>query len=83
MARDETQFEKWIKSLSILSNSGSCTTALNWYKWSEKLHNGIKTDIFNLFQARIAIHIETNHLICNGDQVTGFYMKYNTELNRI
>ena len=32
------------------------------------------------FQPSIAFNIETNHLICNENQVTGFYMKCNTEL---
>ena len=33
-----------------------------------------------LFQSSVALHIEPNHLICNANQVTGFYMKGNTSL---
>ena len=34
----------------------------------------------NIFQPSIAFHIETSHLICSANQMTGFYMKCNTEL---
>ena len=33
---------------------------------------------FNLFQSSVVFHIETNHLICNAKQMTGFYGKCNT-----
>ena len=32
------------------------------------------------FQASVAFHIETSHLICIANQMTGFYMKRNAEL---
>ena len=34
----------------------------------------------NPFQARVTFHIETSHLICIANQMTGVYMKYNTGL---
>ena len=38
------------------------------------------TSPFNPFQPSVAFHIETNHLICLGNQMTGFYVKCNTGL---
>ena len=38
------------------------------------------TDNSNPFQPIVAFHIETSHLICIANQMTGFYMKYNTGL---
>ena len=35
---------------------------------------------FNPFQPSVGFHIETNHLICSSNQITGFYMKFNTRL---
>ena len=32
--------------------------------------------------AQCYIHIETSHLICSGNQMTSFYMKFNTRLKR-
>ena len=37
--------------------------------------------IFNPLQPSVACHIETSHLVCTANQMTGFYMKCNTELN--
>ena len=34
----------------------------------------------NPFQFSAAIHIETSHLICSTNQMTGFYIKRNTLL---
>ena len=34
----------------------------------------------NPFQPSDAFHIDTSHLICTLNQMTGFYMKYNTGL---
>ena len=39
--------------------------------------------LINPLQPSRAIHSETSHLICSANQVTGFYMKCNTELKRI
>ena len=36
---------------------------------------------FNSFQHSVEIHIETSHLICATNQMTGFHMKWNTGLN--
>ena len=36
----------------------------------------------NPFQPSAAFHIETSHLICTGNQITCFFMKYNTGLKR-
>ena len=42
----------------------------------------------NSFLPRVACYKETSHLICSANQIysvnqmTGFYMKYNTRLNR-
>ena len=33
----------------------------------------------NPFHASVAFHIETSYLICRANQMTGFYMKCNTE----
>ena len=33
-----------------------------------------------LFHLSIAFHIETSRLFCSAKQMTGFYMKHNTEL---
>ena len=38
---------------------------------------------FHLFQPSVAFHIETIHLICSGNQISGFYMKCNTGLKWI
>ena len=35
---------------------------------------------FNPFQPSVEIHIETSHLICTTNQMTGFHMKWNTRL---
>ena len=35
---------------------------------------------FNPFQPRVAFHIETSHLICIANQMTGFYMECITGL---
>ena len=32
----------------------------------------------NPFHPSVAFHVETNHLICTANQMTGFSMKYNT-----
>ena len=37
----------------------------------------------NPFQPIVAFFIETNNLICNVKQMTGFYMKYNTGLKYV
>ena len=37
----------------------------------------------NSFQSSVAFHTETSHLISNANQITGFYMRSNTEMNRI
>ena len=37
----------------------------------------------NPFQNSVAFHIETGHLFCRAKQMTGFYMKCNTELKRV
>ena len=37
-------------------------------------------DKSNPFQSSVKLHIETNNLICNANQMTGFYIKRNTEL---
>ena len=34
-------------------------------------------------QASVAFHIEPSHLICTANQMTGFYMKYDTGLKWI
>ena len=36
----------------------------------------------NPFQPSVAFPIETRHLICTANKMTGFYMKYNIELER-
>ena len=35
---------------------------------------------FNPFQPSVAFHIKTSHLIFNANQMTGFFMKWNTGL---
>ena len=38
---------------------------------------------FNQFQPNVAFNIGTSHLICNANQMTGFYMKRNTGLKKV
>ena len=33
---------------------------------------------FKPFLPNVVLHIETSDLMCNANQMTGFYMKYNT-----
>ena len=35
----------------------------------------------NPFQFIIAFHIEASHLLCSTNEMTGFYMKFDTDLN--
>ena len=37
--------------------------------------------LYTPFQPSVAIHLETSHLICSANQMTGFYMNCNPELN--
>ena len=37
----------------------------------------------NTFQPSVTLHLETTHLICIANQMTGFYMKCNTGLKRV
>ena len=54
---------------------------------NEKLYENCKivqkTAPFILFQPSVAFHIETRHLICSANQITGFYMKCNTGLKGV
>ena len=34
----------------------------------------------NAFQLSVAFHVEPSHLTCSQNEMTGFYMKCNTEL---
>ena len=45
---------------------------------SQKLNNFVKN--VNSFQSSAAFLIETSHLICSANQMTGFYVNCNTEL---
>ena len=48
-----------------------------WGAWEkEKLS-------FNPFQSSVAFHIETSHLICIANQMTGVYMECSTGLKRV
>ena len=47
----------------------------NWWVAPSK-----STISLNLFQPSVAFHIETSHLICNANQMSGFYMKSFTAL---
>ena len=38
------------------------------------------TNVINQFQPSVGFHIETSHLKCTSNQMTGFYMKCNTWL---
>ena len=56
-------------------------TEKNWVRFFshqfivlQKNHVGL----IDPFQASVAFHIETSHLICDANQITGFYMKCNT-----
>ena len=33
--------------------------------------------VYNPYHPSVAFHIETSHLICSVNQMTGFYMKFN------
>ena len=37
----------------------------------------------NRCQLSVALHIEASHLFCRAKQMTGFYMKPNTDLKRL
>ena len=37
----------------------------------------------DLLHPSFVFHIETSHLICGADQMTGFYMKCKTGLKRV
>ena len=39
--------------------------------------------LVNIFQPSVAFHIETSRLICSAKQMTGFYMKSKTALQRV
>ena len=41
-----------------------------------------KQSCLNLFEFSATFHIETRQLTCAANQMTGFYMKYNTSLKR-
>ena len=45
---------------------------------SQKLNNFVNN--VNSFQSSAAFLIETSHLICSANQMTGFYVNCNTEL---
>ena len=38
---------------------------------------------YNQFQSIVEFHIDSSHLICTANQMTGFYMKQNIGLNSI
>ena len=45
------------------------------------INSTLKSHIYkwlNPFQSSVAFRIETSYLICNENQMTGFYMKCNT-----
>ena len=44
------------------------------------MEENICDEKFNPYQPSIAFHIETSHLICRTNQMTGFYMKCKTGL---
>ena len=50
-----------------------------------KLGAGNMKDIVKVksSQPSVPFHIETFHLICTANQITGFYMKYNPALKRV
>ena len=47
---------------------------------SSKYMVPLQTLLFNLFQPSGAIHIKTSYLICDSNQMNGFYMKGNAGL---
>ena len=47
-----------------------------YYRPRANLHSNVSHVVFNLFQPSLAFQIETSYL----NQMTGFYMKYNTGL---
>ena len=54
-----------------------------YWLWTSTYLRGCNNFIDNPFQCSDAFHIETSHLNCSANQMTGFYMKYNTELKWI
>ena len=46
------------------------------------MQNSSLFQLFKSFQAILAFHIDTNHLIYCANQTTGFFIKCNTELKR-
>ena len=52
----------------------------HWRLFENNKARHTRKNLFNPFQPIIAFYIETSHLICTANQVTGVYMKRNTEL---
>ena len=73
------------KSRKLLSPFSFRKSFLNIFRAVVKIKNfnfcGIETlsNIY-LFQPSFAFHIETSHLFCSANKMTGFYMKSNTGL---
>ena len=42
---------------------------------------GWRVNLFNPVQCRVSFHVGISHLICNANQMTGFYMECNNEVN--
>ena len=53
------------------------TNGLNELFFEKRLYFN---SLFNPFQPSVAFHIETSHLICTANQMTGFYLECKTGL---
>ena len=54
---------------------------MNEFLFSVMISRGIEVNyLLNQFQPCVASNLETNNLFYNTNQMTGFYMKYNTGL---
>ena len=52
----------------------------SWYLHVRSHFISVCKSQFNPFQGSVAFHLETSHLFCRANQLTGFYMKRNTTL---
>ena len=72
--------------MSLLSFYTLPNTLVTWeyIVWkrvgSRMVYFNLQTHLISPFRPSVAFHIETSHLFCSANQMTGFYMKFNTGL---
>ena len=65
----------------ILASANFRKINQNWQNSRNLIHAKISS--CNPFEPSIAFLIETIHLICRPNQMTGFYRKYNTGMEQV